>query len=384
MKRIQFFLEQLIDLGVSLWVEDGRLKFKAPSGVMSEKIKVEISNNKVDIIDYLIANKSSNTDSYFDNAIQPLTNKKNCPMSYAQWRLWFLSQLDQENAVYNISFARRLSGHLDISILSLCINEIIKRHDVLRTTFKDEDNSPVQMVSTSFDAGLIEENVEKIFLNETKKISEKILQEKLEEESNWNFDLGKGPIFRAKLFKLSEQEHILSFTMHHMVSDGWSLGILARELSELYTAYVQGEESPLDDLPIQYSDYSHWQREWLRGEVLEKQIGYWREQLSGLTPLLELPTDRPRPLIQTYNGATKRFEIPSLLLDKLRDITHDSNSTLFMSLLGVFKVLLWRYSGQEDIAVGTPIANRNRPELEGLIGFFVTFGSVLAKTSNQE
>ena len=185
-----------------------------------------------------------------------------------------------------------------------------------------------------------------------------------------SFDLSKGPLFRVSLFTLGWSEHVLLMNMHHIISDGWSLGILTRELSALYSAFRAARPSPLPDLPIQYVDFSCWQRRWLTGEVLERQLGYWRDQLAGLSPL-EMPTDKPRPPALTGQGSLCRLSIGRELADSLKELSRREGSSLFMTLLTGFSVLLSRYSGQSDIAVGSPIANRNQPEVEGLIGFFV-------------
>ena len=190
------------------------------------------------------------------------------------------------------------------------------------------------------------------------------------EEAETGFDLSRGPLLRVKVLKLEEEEHVVLFTMHHIVSDGWSMGILIREVGALYQAYSAGEESPLEELPIQYADFAVWQREWLQGEVLERQLEYWREQLAGMEDL-ELPTDHPRPAAPSYRGARHHFVVEGELAEKLRELSRREGVTLFMTLLGGFDVLMSRYSGQEDVVVGTDIANRNRAEIEGLIGFFV-------------
>ena len=191
------------------------------------------------------------------------------------------------------------------------------------------------------------------------------------EEARRPFDLAQGPLFRSKLLRLGEDDHVLLLTMHHIVSDGWSMGVLYRELSMLYRAFVDGQPSPLAELPIQYADFAVWQREWLQGEVLESQLSYWKKQLEGIPAVLNLPTDHPRPAVQSYRGARQSIELSKELLRGLKRLSRKEGVTLFMTLLAAFQTLLYRYTGQEDIVVGSPIANRNRAEIEGLIGFFV-------------
>ena len=191
------------------------------------------------------------------------------------------------------------------------------------------------------------------------------------EESRYSFDLKQGPLLRMNLLRLGEQDHVLILVMHHIISDGWSMGILVREMAILYEAFLRGDTSPLPELPIQYADYSVWQRQWLQGEVLQQQLSYWKRKLEGGPPVLELPTDRPRPAIQSYRGDSQSLELEQPLSISLKQLSRQEGVTLFMLMLAAFKVLLCRYSGQQDIAVGTPIAGRNRAEIEGLIGFFV-------------
>src|SRR6185295_19292057 len=200
---------------------------------------------------------------------------------------------------------------------------------------------------------------------------EEELQRLIAEEARRPFDLSRGPLLRAGVVVVGPEEQALLVTLHHIVSDGWSTGLLVRELVPLYRSYLEGEESPLAELPIQYADFAHWQRQWLSGEELERQLGYWRRQLSGAAPLLELPTDRPRPGLPSFRGRTERLQLAGGLSESLRSLGRSAGATLFMTLLASFQVLLWRYSGQQDLSVGTPIAGRNRLETEKLIGFFV-------------
>nr|QEO74483.1 condensation domain-containing protein [uncultured bacterium] len=293
------------------------------------------------------------------------------PTSFAQQRLWFLNQLEPGSTAYNVPAAVRFSGTLDRGALERCLREIIRRHETLRTTIGVEGGQPVQIIAQPPGPGrpLLRE-VDLSGLAEGQGRSAEVLR-LAREEAGRPFDLERGPLVRATLLRLGEGEHVLLLTMHHIVTDGWSMGILLDEISALYGAYVRGEESPLSELPIQYADYAAWQRENLRGEALERQLSYWREQLRGAPATLELPTDRPRPPVQTFRGAQEPFALSRELSERLKALSQREGATLFMTLLAVFQTLLYRYTAQEDILVGTPIANRRRTEIQGLIGFFV-------------
>jgi amino acid adenylation domain-containing protein len=285
------------------------------------------------------------------------------PTSFAQQRLWFLDQYEPNRSVYNIPSALRLKGSLDVAALERSLNEIVRRHESLRTTFTTADGEPVQVIAPSLNLTL-----SVVDLRET---AESEREGKVNEQARWFFDLSRGPLFRASLICLREDDHILILTMHHIVSDGWSMGVLYRELSVLYAAFSQGKPSPLVDLPIQYADFAVWQRDWLQGEVLERQLSYWKKQLKGIPAVLNLPTDHPRPAVQSYRGARQFVELSKELTEGLKALSRKEGVTLFMTLLAAFQTLLYRYTGQEDIVVGSPIANRNRFEIERLIGCFV-------------
>jgi len=289
------------------------------------------------------------------------------PLSFGQHRLWLLDQLEPETAAYNISAALHLQGPLNMMALERSVSEIVRRHEVLRTTFTLEDGRPIQNIASA-------SRLEFQFLNlrnlpETERMDEALRQATL--ESRQPFDLQRGPLLRVNLIQLDEQEHLLQITVHHIVADGWSLGVLTKELAVLYESYLEGRSSPLAELPIQYSDFAEWQHEWLRGEVLEEQLSYWRAQLGGSLPLLQLPTDRPRPTVQSFCGARHSFVISKDLTSALNTLSQREGVTMFMTLLAAFKVMLQVYSGQTDIIVGTPIANRQHTEVHNLIGLFI-------------
>ena len=312
-----------------------------------------------------------------------------CPLSFAQERLWFLDQLEPDSPAYNVPRAFRLRGALDLCALDRALQEIVRRHEALRTTFASEEGLPVQVIASKLIVPLPVTDL----TTTRRRDSEARAIELAEEEARLPFDLTQGPLIRARLLRLGIEDHIFLLTMHHIVSDGWSMGVLCRELSALYKTFRRDNRSSLPDLPIQYADFAVWQRNWLAGEELERQLSYWRNQLADPPPLLELPTDRARPAIQRYRGARVLETLTPALSASLKALSRDERATLFMTLLAAFQVLLHRYSGQDDILIGAPIASRDRVEIEDLIGFFVntlvlrgdlsgnpTFRDLLART----
>jgi len=295
------------------------------------------------------------------------TESEPAPLSFAQQRIWFLDQLEPENPLYNIHTGVELLGPLNVPVLRRSIAEILRRHEALRTTFAVIDDRPVQVINKNA--------IFKLPVNDLQELDESQRPSKVsawaEEDARRRFDLTKGPLLRANLLRLGETEHVLLLTIHHIISDGWSVGVFVRELAALYEAYTAGRPSPLQELSIQYADFAAWQRDWLQGERLEEQLSYWRAQLSDAPQLLELPTDRPRPPVQSYKGAHETLFLCESLSRSLKELSRREGATLFMTLLAAFSTLLYRYSSQRDILVGTPIANRNRAETESLIGFFV-------------
>jgi hypothetical protein len=286
--------------------------------------------------------------------------------SFAQQRLWFLDRLLGASSLYNIPWAIQLNGKLDVSALQQSLEAIVARHEVLRTCFIEVDGEPVQVIRASipFACTLLDLSAH------PQENRESEIQRLLDAEASKAFDLKQAPLLRALLLKLSGQEHILLVTLHHSVADGWSMRVFRQELANFYSAFSQDQASVLPELPIQYADYAVWQREWLQGEVLERQLSYWKTQLADLN-VLELPLDKPRPKQPSYRGARATIHLSAALTRGLKALSQQQNVTLFMTLLAALKVLLHRYSGQDDIVVGTAIAGRNRQELENLIGFFV-------------
>jgi aspartate racemase len=302
--------------------------------------------------------------------IQRRTTPDFAPLSFAQQRLWILDQLQPDSAAYNIPAAVRLRGAFRIELLQQSLDTIVARHAALRTTFVQGPEQPVQVVAPA--QSLI---LPIIGLEQQAPVEREAEALRLAlVESQRPFDLTQGPLIRVMILRLAADEHILVVTMHHIICDGWSIGVFVRELATCYQSFASGQAPGLAELPIQYTDFASWQREWLApgapGQVLEEQLAYWKRQLSDLTPVLELPTDRPYPAVQTFKGQLESLALPPTLAAALLEISRQEGATLFMTLLAAFQLLLARYSGQNDIAVGTPIAGRSRPEVEPLIGCF--------------
>src|SRR5215217_4055168 len=289
------------------------------------------------------------------SGIVPRADRDGAPLSFAQERLWFVDRLEPGSAVYNIPVEWRLGGALDERALERALGEIVRRHEALRTTFREVDGSPVQVIAPFGGFTLRLDDLSGL-ADADREVE---VRRRAGEEAARPFDLSAGPLFRAALLRLGEEDHVLLLSMHHIVSDGWSLGVLMRELSALYAAYREGGESPLPELAVQYADYAAWQREHL---VLEGELAYWRERLADAPALLELPTDHPRPAVQTFRGANERVQLPAELLERLRALGRQEGATLYMVVLSAFQALLSKYGGSEDIVVGTPIAGRGRSE----------------------
>ncbi|GAA6619991.1 amino acid adenylation domain-containing protein [Scytonema sp. NUACC26] len=309
-------------------------------------------------------NQSQGTKEY--QTITRITNRQSSPLSFAQQRLWFLEQLEPNNAAYHIPEVLRLQGKLNVSVLQRSLDAVIAHHEVLRTNFVAEDGKPVQVIREPRAVELKVYDLQASLATENS-----LVQQLLQDEVQRPFDLTSDLMLRGCLIVRSPQEHLLLLVMHHIATDGWSKSIVFEELTTLYQAFTSDLPNPLPELPIQYADYANWQRQWFCGEVLENQLNYWRQQIAGANPVLELPTDRPRPPVRTYRGAKQSFIIPKNLYTSVQALSRQEGVTLFMTLLAAFQILLYRYSGQEDILVGSPIAGRNHAETEELIGFFV-------------
>ena len=299
-------------------------------------------------------------------ALVPQERGNTAPLSYAQERLWFLDQLGFVGPTYNMPMALRLQGALHLRALERSLGELIRRHESLRTRFRSIDGTPCQVIDPPAPVVLEVQDLTRLAQQE----KDVHVERTTVEEAQRPFDLCNGPLFRTSLLKLADNEHVLLMTLHHIVSDGWSLSVLNHEIGALYSAYSSDSPSPISEAVIQYADYAIWQRGWLQGQELEHQLSYWKSQLKD-APTLQLPIDYPRPPKPTFKGGTVPFALPADISRKLADIARGHGATLYMVLLSAFQMLLARYSGQEDIVVGSPIAGRKNRELEGLIGFFV-------------
>ena len=311
--------------------------------------------------------KAQAAEKVVERAIEPRRNRNEAPLSFAQQRLWFLYQLDPGSAAYHVPVYYRLRGTLNVDALKRSVNEIVRRHEVLRTVFDERNNTPVQIVLASLHIDL------PAFDLTAHSRSEADLEVKrlIESETARPFSLRDGPLLRVLLIRLPEDEHGLLLIMHHIVTDGWSIDIFINELTSLYEAFCAGKPSPLAELPLQYGDFAAWQRESITGEKLAQQLAYWKRQLGGDLPVLELPADHPRPLQVTHAGADEFFDVTQNLTEKLNELSRSEGSTLFMALFAAFLTLLHRYTGQADILLGTGIAGRNHAQIEPLIGFFI-------------
>ncbi|HEX7313097.1 MAG TPA: condensation domain-containing protein, partial [Pyrinomonadaceae bacterium] len=288
------------------------------------------------------------------------------PLSFAQQRLWLLHQLQLDDAAYNVPMAVRLTGQLDVAAFERTLAEVVRRHEVLRTTFAEADGQPVQIINPAAGVALPVTDLSHMGAVERETRVGRLITD----EAGQPFDLAEGPLLRARLLRLSGREHVALVTMHHIVIDAWSLSLLIREVAALYAAYARGEASTLPELEVQYADYSVWQQQWLQGETLAIQLDYWKKQLAGAPAALDLPTDRPRPAVQTQRGAREPFQLSAVLTRALNELSRREGVTLFMTLLAAWQVLLSRYTNQKDILVGSDVANRNHSETEDLVGFF--------------
>ncbi|RKH50279.1 non-ribosomal peptide synthetase [Corallococcus llansteffanensis] len=302
------------------------------------------------------------------------------PLSFAQQRLWFLARLDPEGSAYNVPFFLRLEGPLDVAALEGALDALVQRHEALRTTFSEEHGQPVQRVSAHQPLTLVLETVEEV----DAALREKALRQRAEAEVRKPFDLEQGPLVRATLVRTAPDRHGLLLVMHHIVCDFWSIDILVRELKTLYSARLRNEPTALPELPVQYPDFAHWQRQVMQGETLESQRSWWKQQLEGAPLALELPTDRPRPAVQSFKGLQLPRPLPASLPAAIQTLARDAGVTPFMLLLAGFHALLARHSGQDDLVIGTPIAGRGRREVENLIGFFTNTLALRVDASGAE
>ncbi|MFP5264067.1 MAG: amino acid adenylation domain-containing protein, partial [Blastocatellia bacterium] len=353
-------------LGIQLWVESDQLRFKAPQGVLTPELRTKLVEQKSDLLAFLRQVQSS-IQSSGTPPIRPAARLGDMPLSYAQERLWFIDQWEPGTAAYNVYDAISIRGNVELTALERSINEIVRRHEILRTTFIAHDGQSAQRIADELTLTIPVISLQQY--SGSDKDAE--LQRLISAETSRPFDLSAGPLMRVVIFRLEEEQHILLFNLHHIVSDGWTTGVLIKEMAALYDAFTRGRPSPLPELGIQYADFAAWQREWLKGARLESERAFWKGRLNGAPASLELPTDRPRPRVRTSRGATHEISLSPALSAGVRRLAQQERITPYVVLLSAWAALLWRYTGQDEIVIGSPHANRNRTELEELIGFFV-------------
>ncbi|MCP4277204.1 MAG: amino acid adenylation domain-containing protein [Gammaproteobacteria bacterium] len=354
-------IAKISDLGGRLYLDNDELRLQAPKGSLSDELRAELKIQKQDIIAFLLAAQASVAKQ--GSAITSADRDQPLPASFSQQRLWFLDELEPGSSTYSMPWSMRLKGELNIAALQAAIDDLVARHESLRTRFASEGAMPLQVIDSSFKI-LVEQETQH-------DATDSWLADWLVKKSSLPFNLSKGPLLRVYLLETAVNDYRLLINIHHIVSDGWSMSILFQELSLLYAAHCTGKSAQLQKLPVQYADFAVWQRAWLEGAELDRQISYWRDTLADAPPLLELPTDRPRPAIQTYVGDHVKFKVPKELTGRLQAIAQAQGASMFMLMQAAFDVLLARYAGTEDVVIGTPIAGRQHTELESVIGFFL-------------
>lgn len=356
------FLAGLQSRDIRIWAEGDQLAFRAPEGALTPALRAELTTRKPELLALL-------RDTSSDQApLLPGSRGGDIPLSFGQESLWFMAQLEPDSPVYNVSEAFRLLGRLDQVALEQSLNEVVRRHEVLRTSFPAIDGRPTQLIHTSLELRLRVRDLQELPRSQRDVAARQLVVD----DAGQPFDLARGPLLRFLLLRLDAEEHIFVLSMHHIISDGWSSdSVMFPEISALYRAFVSGVASPLPEPEVQYADYAHWQRGFMQGQVLEAHLQYWRRQLGGASGDLALPADYPLPPERTNRGAEQSCVLPDDLAAFVESISHQAGVTPFMTLLAAFKVLLWRYCGQDDIVVATPVAGRTRPETEAMAGFFV-------------
>ncbi len=361
MTAIDLFLSELRGLGISLSVRDGELRCRAPKGVLTPALTRDLAARKAEIVAFL--EQAHGLAAEAETRIEPMPPRENPPLSFAQQRLWFVDRLEGPSATYNMPLAVRLDGDLDIPALERALTEIVARHETLRSNFVLDGHQPAVRIRAAARCPLP--------LEEGTGIADETIRRCAEEEARRGFDLAEDPLLRARLVRLGERSHLFLVTMHHIVSDGWSLDVFLRDLSALYGAFSRGLPSPLAPLRLRYADYAYWQRQRLQSAFLAGELSFWQTKLAGAPDVLPLPTDRPRPPVQTFGGANARIEIDSDIAAALRAVARDNGATLFMTLLAGFAILLGRHANQNDVLIGTPTAGRTHSDLETIIGLFI-------------
>ncbi len=380
MSSVEDLLARLRKMNIKIWADGEQLRYKAPKGALTPDLAEEIRGCKGEILDFL--HEAARASGSVPPPIASVPRSGRLPLSFAQQRLWFLYRLEGPNPAYNIPAALRLTGPLRVEEFRRSFDELVRRHEMLRTTFATSSHGTAAD-GTVADGTATDDATQVITLDPAIPLPladlsgmpeperEAEVRKLTLREFQHEFDLTAGPLLRVKLLRLGEEEHVVLWTMHHIIADGWSIGILIRELAALYEAFCDGRTSPLPDLPIQYADFASWQRRFLTRDVLAPKIDYWKKCLQGAPPVLELPSDRPRPSLQTLRGATEPVRIGADTVARLKALGRESGASFFMVLLAGFAVLLHRCNGQDDLVVGTNVANRGHNDVESLVGCFV-------------
>ncbi|PCJ45452.1 MAG: hypothetical protein COA99_04825, partial [Moraxellaceae bacterium] len=351
--------------GVKLWLDDGQLKFKAPKGALTKDLKDHLIAKKQDVIEFLSATRIG--DDASDNTIPKADRSRPLLLSYSQQRMLFIEQLMPANSTFHIPAALVLNGVLDREALRRSFELLVERHESLRTVFDTAEDEAVQRIGEVPVFSLPFTDLTELPKDERMDKAKMLA----EDDIQTGFDLSQGPLIRAQLLKIDDNQHALIVVTHHIVSDGWSMEIFVKEMAALYAATRKGQSAQLPELGIQYADYAQWQRQWLTGDLLDAQLGYWKKQLANSPEELVLPFDRPRPALKTNNGSNVYLDFSGDLLDSLRKLAREFDVTLYILLLAAYKVVLCKWSGQPDICVGMPVAGRNQGQVENLIGFFI-------------
>ena len=357
-------LAELFRRGVKVWADGGQLHVRAPKGALTPELRDSLAERKLEILSLVSA---INIATRVPNVpLVTVSRNGGLPLSFNQQRLWSLTQFHPDSPVYNLSKALRLTGPLIVSALAQSIREIVQRHEILRSRFPVVAGQSVQITSSDIPVQLPVVDLRELHATERQVRVQRLASA----ESEQPFDLAQGPLLRVNLLQLGDEEHLFLLTVHHLVFDGWSVNVFYRELATLYTAFSTGKPSTLRALPIQYADFAHWERQMVQHEALKTQLDYWKQQLGGNVPALELPLDRPRLQGQTSRGSRQSLVLPEKLTEALKALGQREESTLFMILLAAFQTLLHGYTGQEDIIVCSPVAGRERSETQQLIGYF--------------
>ncbi|WP_427161995.1 amino acid adenylation domain-containing protein [Aliinostoc sp. HNIBRCY26] len=365
MKTLAELLSELRQRDVKLWLEDDRLRYRAAKDSLTPELLAQLKTQKNAIVDFLRqVNSVSNSQI---PPIVPCPRNGSLPLSFAQQRLWFLHQFEPESSSNNMPVVVRFTGNLDINLLEKSLQAVVHRHEVLRTTFPPVDGKPTQVIASDVSLTLPIIDLQQLPSEQREDEAYRLATA----EAHRPFDLANGPILRVMLMRLHPQEHLLVWNMHAIACDGASSDVFYQDFTTIYKAWAEGKESPLTPLPVQYADFASWQHQWLQGEVLQSQVGYWQQKLEGNLPIIQLPYDRPRPAnVQTYRGDRAALLLSKELNQALTDLSQKLGVTLFMTLLSVFELLLYRYSGQEDLLVSFASSGRGQLETERLIGFF--------------